>query len=315
MQLDNATTGIVQAPRRIFIYGDGGLGKSTFLAEAGRTRFIDTQDGTANIPGASRFNPRPETFADVLECIDELTEKDHSYTMLAIDLVDDVEQWIYNHICRRDGKANIEDYGFNKGPAIALNEWRGLLARLERLRTRRGIMIAFSGHAGVNKFKNPEGGDYGRHGPMINEKASALLRGWCDTVLFAREQTFAKTDETKRTRGFSTGVRVIHTVGTASFYAKNRDNLPDTISLDWGEFDAAVKAGVPAGADAMLAEIQTLMGRLDAETFAKVQASTEEAGQDPNKLLRVLGRLREKLTENAQDQQQDAHQGENGSEQ
>jgi uncharacterized protein YukE len=315
MSLEKATTGIVSAPRRIFIYGDGGLGKSTFLAEAGLTlggptMFFDTQDGTANIGSASRFEPRPTAWQDLLDATDELLEKQHNYKLFAIDLVDDVEQMIFNHIVRRDStakspKQNIEDYGFNKGPTIALVEWRQMLSKLERLRREKGMTIAFSGHAGVNKFKNPEGGDFGRYGPLINEKASALVRGWCDTVLFAREQMFTQTDEVKRTRGMSTGTRLIHTVGTASFYAKNRDGLPDTLSLDWCEFAAACEAGTPSTAGAIHEEIAKLRTRLDGEADTKFQAVMDWAGEDVNKLARALGKLRERTSEQTQMQQQE----------
>lgn len=295
MTLGGVTSGIMREPHRIFIYGDGGLGKSTFFAEAGNTIFLDTQDGTKKIALAKRF-PRPESWQDVLDAIDELLITNHSYKTLAIDLIDDIEQLIYAHICDRDEKENIEAYGFNKGPTIALVEWRQLLSRLERLRREKGMQIGFVGHAAVMKFKNPEGEDYGRFAPQINEKASGLVRGWCDTVLFARLETMARTDsKTKRTRGITTGARLLYTNGTAAYFAKNRDNLPESLPLDWAAFAEAVEAGIPADAETLLNEIRELTSRLDDETRGTVEEKTAEALNEPNKLVRILNRLREKV--------------------
>lgn len=297
MTLDAVTSGVVKEPRRIFIYGDGGLGKSTFFADAGNTIFFDTQGGTENIAGANRF-PTPTCWEDLLDACDELLAKPPKYSMLAIDLIDDVEQFLWNYICKRDGKKNIEDYGFFKGQnTISLVEWRVLLARLERLRREKRMAIGIAGHAAVCKFKNPEGEDYGKFGPAINEKASGLIRGWCDTVLYAKLDSFERVnDKTGRARGVSTGDRIMYTVGTAAYYAKNRDGLPDRMALDWAEYAAAVEAGTPASPEELRAMIDGLLAQVtDEKLIAGVTASLAEVGQDPTKLARVLNRLRERL--------------------
>jgi hypothetical protein len=298
MTLDNVSSGVVQDPWRVFLYGDGGLGKSTFFAESPAAIFLDTQDGTTKIPGAKRFPRTPETWEDVLEAIDELIEKTYPYKTFVIDILDDVERLIWSHICKRDGKANIEGYGFNKGPTIALVEWRILLSKLERLRREKGMNIGIVGHMAVCKFKNPEAEDYGMFGPAIDGKASGIVRGWCDTVLFARLETFAQTNaDTKRTRGFSTGVRLLHTTGTAAYYAKNRYNLPETLPLDWAAFAEAMEAGQPASPEAVREEVERLLaqapeGAVDAD---KCRALVADAGDDAARLVRILNRLREKV--------------------
>lgn len=304
MTLDTVSSGIQRAPFRVFLYGDGGLGKSTFFAESPDAIFLDTQDGTARIAGAKRFPRAPEAWEDVLDAIDELIEKDLPYKTFVLDIIDDVERMIWAHICKRDGKDNIEDYGFNKGPTIALVEWRQLLAKLERLRREKGMSIGIVGHAAVGKYKNPEGEDYGMFGPGIDPKASGLIRGWCDTVLFARLETFSKTDKTtKRTRGFSTGMRMIYTNGTAAYYAKNRDNLPDTLPLDWAAYAEAVEAGQPASAEAIRAEIKTLVeSTTDEQLRAAVAEQVSISGEDSSRLVRVLNKLRERVQPQQQEQ-------------
>jgi len=293
MRLETVSSGIVREPHRILIYGVGGVGKSTFLAEAPKPIFIDTQDGTSRL-SVARF-PRPTCWQDVLDAIEELTVGQHSFSTLAMDLLDDLEALIWAHICKRDGQDNIEGYGYGKGYKVALDEWRGLLARLERLRREKGMTIGFVAHSSIRPFKNPEGEDYDRYGLQIHEQAAGLLRGWCDTVLFARHETVLKTDpKKKRTRGISTGTRVIQTVETAAYYAKNRDNLPDTLSLEWQVFADAIEAGQPAPTEAILGELGDLVSRVSDAERAKAEkaiADATDAG-DVARLTRILNTLR-----------------------
>jgi hypothetical protein len=296
MTLGAVRSGVSKEPHRILLYGVGGVGKTTFAAEMPSPIFLDTQEGSSRLDVA-RF-PRPTCWEDVLDAVAELETAEHSYRTLAIDLLDDLEALVFEHICARDGQANIEAYGYGKGYKVALNEWRGLLARLERMRRARGMAVVFIAHAQVKLFKNPEGDDYDRYSLQIHEQASGLLRGWCDTVLFARHETVLSKDaRTKRVRGISTGARLLQTVETAAYHAKNRDGLPDTLPLDYAAFAEAVERGTPASAEALRDEIAVLASSCDADTQDKVQGAVDAAPDDVQRLVRVLNRLRERVQE------------------
>lgn len=294
----STSSGILREPHRILIYGVGGVGKTTFLAESPKPAFIDTQGGSLRMD-VMRF-PRPESYQDVLDAIDELINGEHDRETLCIDLLDDVEDLLWKHICKRDDKVNIEDYGYGKGYKVALDEWRSFAARLERLRRARSMRVIFAAHSFIRKFQNPEGEDYDRYGLQVHELAAGFIRGWCDTVLFARHETFARTVR-KRTRGVSTGARLLQTIETAAYYAKNRDYLPDTLDFDWTAFAEAVENGTKP--EVIRAEIQQLADQVDADTHAKVIAAVANAGDDPNQLARVLNRLREIVPSNQTQQQ------------
>jgi hypothetical protein len=292
MRLDSVSSGVQKDPHRILIYGVGGIGKSTFASEAPSPIFLDTQDGTGHL-AVKRF-PRPNTWEDVLDSINELIEQDHSYKTFAIDLLDDLEALIWAHICKRDGHSNIEDYGYGKGYKVALNEWRLLLARLEQVRREKKMSIIFTAHAQVKAYKSPLTEDYDRYSLQIHEAASGLLRGWCDTVLFAQHEVVLKVDpKKKRTRGISTGTRLIQTVETAGYHAKNRDNLPDTLPLDYAAFAQAVEEGQPATPESIRSEIAELAAKVTDDVRAKVEHNVKAAGEDASRLVRVLNRLRE----------------------
>jgi hypothetical protein len=291
MTLASVSRGAAPSASRLLLYGVGGVGKTTFAAESPSPIFLDTQDGSGRLDVA-RF-PRPSSWRDILAAINTLTEETHEYRTLVIDLLDDAESLLWTHICERDKESSIEGYGYGKGYKVALAEWRVLLAGLERLRASKSMSVILVAHAAIRQFKNPEGEDYDRYGLQLHEGASGLIRGWCDTVLFARHETSVKVDKKKRVRGINTGARLAQTVETAAYYAKNRDGLPDTIALDYAEFASACIAGAPARAEDLIEEIARLALGLDSETKIKVESASLACNGNAAQLARVLNRLRE----------------------
>jgi len=291
MSLAAIVRGRQDSPDRILIYGVDGIGKSSWAAAAPKPIFIDSEDGTGQLDVA-RF-PRPESWEDLLEAIDTLTTEPHDFRTVVIDTVDWAESMLWQFICRRDGKQSIEDYGYGKGYVVALNEWRLLIAKLERLQRERRMGVVLVAHSQVRTFSNPEDADYDRYQLKLNEKAAALLREWCEDVFFARWETFAVRDERSGVaKGVSSGARVIQTVRTAAWDAKNRHSLPPSLPLDYGEYASARKARRPADLAALRAGISSKLDELkDAELSAKVLALVDAAGDDAEALAKIDNRM------------------------
>jgi GTPase SAR1 family protein len=295
MTLAAVSRGVVTDPLRIFIYGVGGVGKTTFLSEMPNPVFIDTQAGSANL-NVARF-PRPECWEDVLAAVDELITSEHDYKSLVIDLLDDVEQLSFAHVMTRDDVTPEKFHAYGSGYKTVLADWRILLSKLERLRRDKGMAIGFGGHCVVKNYKNPEGEDFDRYQSSLCEQVSGLIRGWCDTVLFARHEVRLKTDtKKKRTRGVSTGTRLIHTVESAAFYAKNRHGLPDTLELSYQAFADACVAGEPADATAIMVEMEELLSVCaDAQLVEAIRKSFVGRESDAAYLARVLNKARARI--------------------
>lgn len=293
MKLTGVVTGRIERPMRVLLFGVEGVGKSTFAANAPAPIFLAAEDGTAQLDVA-RF-PEPKTWADVFDALDELIVGEHQFRTVVIDTLDWLEPLCWAHVVERGGPKikSIEDFGYGKGYAAALDEWRRFLARLEQLRVKRGMHVIFLAHSWIKPFKNPEDEDYDRFELKIHTKASGLLKEWADAVLFARYETFVNTDEKKgRTRGVSTGARVMHTQRTAAWDAKNRYDLPAVLPLDWAAFADAVKAQAPADPQKLRDRInQLLSGTADVELTDKVIAAVQAAGNNAAQLARIADRL------------------------
>mgnify|MGYP001574848492 CR=1 FL=1 len=285
MTLQSVIKGKQAEPMSVVLYGVEKIGKSTFGADAPSPIFLDAERGTEEIDTA-RF-PTPETWGDVLEAIRTLTTESHGYKTFVADTLDWIEPKLWDFICARDKKLDIEAYGYGKGYIAALDEWRIFLAAIEKLRTVKRMNVILLAHSWVKTFKNPEGEDYDRFEMKLHAKAAGLIKEWPKAVLFANHETIVTEDDRKRVRGVGTGKRTIYTKRSAAFDAGNRYNLPDTLPLAWSEFSAAVEAGQIADPKIVIEEITRKAKAAGEEIEKKAAGFLVTAGVDPVKLAKL----------------------------
>lgn len=299
MQIASLIKGKQKEPRRLVIYGPEGIGKSSFAADSLKPIFIDTEKGTTELD-VVRFQ-KPETLVEVYEAIEVLRAGEHEYSTGVFDTIDGLEALLQAHICKRDKKANIHAYGYGKGFDAALDEWRILLGKLERVQAERKMDLIFVGHSFVRTFKNPEGPDFDRYHMKIHEKAAGLLREWSDAVLFACYETFTEKVEEKDRKGkaFSTGARVLRTLRTAAYDAKNRFSLPEELPLSFADFEASCKARQAADPDELIIAIRARAAELGGPKEAETLASLERVGRDASKLSQLNNWCNAKVAEKA----------------
>jgi hypothetical protein len=284
MSLSSVTSSRRVVPLRVLVYGNAGIGKSTLASQAPAPIFLCAEEGVAHLD-VQRF-PAPESWQDALDAIDQLTTQEHDFKTLVIDTLDWLEPLCWQHVCKQGGKPDIEAFGYGKGYVAAVDAWRVLLARLERLQSKRGMHLVLLGHAVARDHKDPELDSWKRWSPKLHSAAADLVCEWCEAVLYGTHLAFAKKDGLK-VRGVSTGERVLFTEWTPGHVAKNRWGLPPQIRLAWADLYAGSR-----GAGALIEEIAALAAKLPEEKRPVVEAKVAEAGTDPTKLLSVLNRLR-----------------------
>lgn len=242
--LSTITTGRTPMPPRVMIYGYEGVGKSTWAASAPKPIFIQTENGLNQI--ATNKFPLAKTWDEVVAQINALLEEEHDFQTLVIDSISGLERVIFAEVCKKFGVKNIEkaDGGYARGYKHALDWWELFLEGLDRLSTKRNMMIILIAHVGVQEVKDPESQTYHRTAPRMHHLAEGMVSQWCDAVLQAKQNFRVQ----KTTEGFGSeraiatavgadgGERVVRTIGTAAVIAKNRFGLPEYLPLDFNVF-------------------------------------------------------------------------------
>jgi hypothetical protein len=256
--LASVTKGKHELPPRILLYGQEGVGKSTFGAGAPNAIFVPTEDGLDQIE-AAKF-PLANTFGDVMEYLTALANDEHDYGAVVVDSLDWLERLIWDHLCREHQCESIELVagGYGKGYTFALKQWRELIAALNYLRMERGMVVVMIAHAEIKAFADPEAAAYDRWQPRLHKSAVSIVCEWCDAVLFAgfryRTKTeksgFGKERTTAHAIGTDGGQRIIRPVGGPACLAKNRYCLTKDIDLDWSAFVKAIEGVKSATTDA-----------------------------------------------------------------
>ena len=271
---------------RVLAYGPEGIGKSTWASNAPNPIFIGCEDGLNQLD-VPLF--RPESFPDVCAFLDDLAGNGHDYQTVIVDTVDWLETLVHSYLKEIHGWDSIEKPGYGKGYAMAAEELRKMITKLDALHNA-DIAVILLAHSHIKIFSNPVGEDYSRYELKMHRTSAALLKEWVDAVLFLT--AYEWVDDNGKAK--SDGRRVIYTERQAAWDAKNRFSLPAVLPLDYDDYLAAKKAGSPKPATDLLVEFLELLAQLGEDhpryTKAKEFASTNKA--NGRKLAEGLSLLR-----------------------
>lgn len=221
-------------PPRIVIHGQQKIGKSTFAAGAHNPIFLPLEDGLSGIETNSF--PLLTSYAQVEEALVSLYKDEHDFGTVVVDSTDWLEPLIWAHVCQKNSWASIEAPGYGKGYVEANAVWRTFLDKLNTLRMERGMAVILIAHSAVKRFEAPDSEAFDRYELKMQKGALGLIVEWADAILFAQEETRIKKEQlgqNVRTRGESTGRRIMQTNAKPSFIAGNRYDLPDVLPLSW----------------------------------------------------------------------------------
>lgn len=293
-------------PATFLLYGEPGVGKSTWASKANGVIFIPTDPGSNEIEvrralvsdadGTQRAPSTLEEFNQVLNGLVQAAESKRAEWLkwICIDTVDALERLIHEYVAKANGKTSITDIGYAKGYDYSIDALRGILVKFERLQ-RAGVGTILIAHSHIAKFQNPEGADFDYYDIKCHKKFAGTLIDWVGNVLFARREQSATTNKAGKTIGVSSQVRFLYTQRQAAFVAKNRYDMPERLPLSWYAVEKAMADHKPANPTLIREAIVEMIAKLpenQAEATDKLNSIHQE---DARELVVLLDYIRSRV--------------------
>lgn len=279
------TRGLIVKPQKVVVYGPEGIGKTTFAADFPDPLFIDTE-GSTNVYDVARL-PAPTSWTMLLDEVREVIKNPTCCKTLVIDTIDWAEQLCVGHVCAKNGKNGIEDFGYGSGYIFVREEFGRFLNLLSDV-IEVGINVVLTAHMQMRKFELPnEGGSFDRYELKLGKKTSSqtapLVKEWADMLLFANYKTIviAQDKDGKKCKAAG-GERVMYTTHHPNWDAKNRQDLPEELPFDFKSIRGCL---VYSNTEALQPVLQPVV--MQPETLAAPVASVTAIIDTPSGLISV----------------------------
>lgn len=219
---------------KMCVYGEPGVGKSTFAAKAPKPFFITTDGNYEYLVDFCGLDEKDHIQVTTWkEMKYAFSHTDFSkYETIVVDLVEDAYMWAENEFCKDSGLTHISDLGYGKGYGILANdffiEFQKLLAQPKN------IILIFHGVTEV--LKDRRGVEYTKYGPskLIREKIVTQIEG--RVRFFVR--AFAETSEDGKGNLITQRYLSLSPDGTTEYGITRglSGEVPRNIPLDWDIF-------------------------------------------------------------------------------
>lgn len=243
----NISSGRIEKPQKVVIYGPEGIGKTTFASQFPDPVFIDTEGSTYHMD--VKRTEKPQSWQQLMDQVKQIAQTPGVCKTLVLDTADWAEMICTEMVCNKYQKKGIEDFGYGKGYVFLQEEFGRLLNALTEV-INAGMNVVMTAHAKMRKFEQPdEMGAYDRWEMKLSKQVAPMVKEWADMVLFANYKTYvvAADDKGKKHKAQG-GKRVIFTAHHPCWDAKNRQSLPEELPLDYASIARCIPGGSAAGA-------------------------------------------------------------------
>lgn len=232
------SNGKKMAPIKAIVYGDNGVGKTTFAASARNPIIVDIEGNCNHIDADKQ---RITNLTEFEELVDALIKQDHDYKTLVIDSLDSLEILISERISQA---YTAQELSYGKNVPIWNKHIKDLVTKLDLLSSKKLMNIVFTAHWKVKPANNPMTEQYDRYDLRINEQMRTGFCNWVQCILLAlKEVIFEEKNGTgfgkKKAKNIER--RVLYTRGDPTYYGKNVFDLPGKLPMDWEQFANNVK--------------------------------------------------------------------------
>jgi hypothetical protein len=225
------------------LYGQNGIGKTTFGAGMNKPFILAVEDGIGTMPvwhdkaHAKSHDEIMQTLMDVGGYFQK-----GEFQSLIVDSMDALQSKILEKILREHGKKSLSDFSYGKGYELFRQEWEGFRDLMERFHVELKANVMLIAQTESKTVADPVNGPRNTYVMRLDKRAVGVLRDWADLVGFAQLKVDPVRDkEGNVVRLLTNGTRILCTAPNTAFDAKNRFDLPLELPLAWNSVDKAME--------------------------------------------------------------------------
>ena len=218
----------------VLLYGPSKVGKSTFCSQAKNALFLATEPG---LNALEVYQAPIPTWPRFLTACAEIEAGEHPFETIVVDTVDNLYRLVVDHVREKLGIVHESDLGFGKAYGLIHGEFHRALTKLAMLPY--GLILVSHSE---DREVTTRTGKVTRTVPSLPEKARRIVLDLVDVIAFCDliEETLDGQPIVRR---------VIRTKPSPRFEAGDRTGrLPETLNLDFEEFQNAVEGRSPTRA-------------------------------------------------------------------
>jgi hypothetical protein len=214
------TRGKQKRPFFVMLYGQPGVGKTTFASAIPNAVFFDLERGT-DFLDVARIQPL-ESISDTLG---QLFEESESFDTLIIDSLTSLEKAHQVEVCAAQGWSTVEALDYGRSKKIWREKFIALIKSLEQFRES-GKNIVLIAHSRVKEVVDAvHQQSYDRLEFDCDKELTASILASLDGCFLLKHKTVIKDD-----KALGNGSRVLLTQDKPQYIAKSRWDLPETIN-------------------------------------------------------------------------------------
>lgn len=211
----------------MLLYGESGIGKTTFAAKAPKALIINIENGLKGVDlksydafATTPIDSWPEVKKLLMKCLNS-----ERFTTIVIDSVSKLQELMIQDICKngddKGPKDTLAAFGYGAGYQKLSAEAALFLELVESLKKHNKNVILIA-HATVETFQDPSSGGYDRFNVSLDKRISERIKANVDYIWYLhQEKVVAERDGAKPVAKFRNNI-LAQTSSSGAVVAKTR---------------------------------------------------------------------------------------------